>query len=199
MMETAVLILAGGASTRMRGADKLLMDVDGEPQLRRIARKALALEAPVTVALRPGHPERADALAGLEVETITVPNAENGMGETIAGGVRHLSGHDRILLILADIPDLDTAHMKAVIDASVGGTADAWRGATEDGQPGHPILIDKNLFPRFSLLSGDDGGRTALAGAKVETVRIGPVARGDLDTPEAWTGWRESRLRRGHA
>ena len=192
-MSTAALILAGGASTRMRGVDKLLMDVDGEPQLRRVARRALALDVPVTVALRPGHPERAAALTGLDVETVVVPTAQKGMGETISGGVRHLSGHERVLLMLADIPDLDTAHMKAVIDAAARGRAGIWRGAAEDGSPGHPILIPKEFFARFSKLAGDDGGRSALKGAAVHTVRIGPAARGDLDTPEAWTTWRAAR------
>lgn len=48
-----ILILAGGASSRMRGADKLLERIDGQQQLARIAQAARATGLPVRVALPP--------------------------------------------------------------------------------------------------------------------------------------------------
>ena len=36
-----ILILAAGASSRMRGTDKLLEEIDGQPQIRRITKEPL--------------------------------------------------------------------------------------------------------------------------------------------------------------
>ena len=41
-----ILILAAGASSRMRGADKLLQPIDGIPQIARIAKAAIATYEP---------------------------------------------------------------------------------------------------------------------------------------------------------
>ncbi|MFD1808925.1 NTP transferase domain-containing protein [Gemmobacter lanyuensis] len=46
-----ILILAAGAASRMRGGDKMLEQVAGVPQLRRIVNAACATGAPVRVAL----------------------------------------------------------------------------------------------------------------------------------------------------
>ncbi|NBR54129.1 MAG: nucleotidyltransferase family protein, partial [Rhodobacteraceae bacterium] len=43
---TPILILAAGKSSRMRGRDKHLEEIDGVPLLRRLALAALALGEP---------------------------------------------------------------------------------------------------------------------------------------------------------
>ncbi|HLQ19463.1 MAG TPA: NTP transferase domain-containing protein, partial [Tabrizicola sp.] len=48
-----ILVLAAGASSRMRGRDKLLQPVKGRPILRYVTETALAAAAPVLVALPP--------------------------------------------------------------------------------------------------------------------------------------------------
>ncbi|MEZ5755305.1 MAG: NTP transferase domain-containing protein [Paracoccaceae bacterium] len=55
-MQPHILLLAAGSPPRMRGGDKLLEDVAGEPLLRRSARAALATGCPVTVTLPPTGP-----------------------------------------------------------------------------------------------------------------------------------------------
>ncbi len=50
-MTIPILILAAGASRRMNGRDKLLMDVGGECLLRRVVGRAYATGHPVLVAL----------------------------------------------------------------------------------------------------------------------------------------------------
>ncbi|MCC5975136.1 MAG: nucleotidyltransferase family protein, partial [Rubellimicrobium sp.] len=68
-----------------------------------------------------------------------------------------------------------------------------WRGATEDGAPGHPILFDARLRPEFASLDGDTGGAPLLARHRDRTCLVplpGQRARRDLDTPEDWAAWR---------
>ena len=158
---TPILILAAGRSSRMRGRDKHLEEIDGVPLLRRLALAALELGEPVFVALPALPHPRAEALAGLDVSLLAVPEAEEGMSGTLRGAVARLPKGAGFLLVLGDLAEIGAVEMRAVTAAR----ADApdkliWRGATETGEPGHPILFDASLIPRFAELSGDGGGES---------------------------------------
>ena len=175
----------------MRGRDKLAEPVGGEPLLRRQVRIAQATGRPVTVALPPApHPRH--ALTG-DATPLVVPDAAEGMGRSIAAGIAHLAGADAVLLLLGDLPEIETADLMAVIRAW-DGSEGIVRGATADGEPGHPILIPRAAYPDFRALRGDDGGRSVVARHRVRLVPLdGSRARLDLDTPEDWARWRASR------
>ena len=67
-----IILLAAGQSSRMRGRDKLLEMVDGQPLLRRQAAMALAVtDAPVLVALPAAPHPRYDAIEGLAVTPVS--------------------------------------------------------------------------------------------------------------------------------
>ena len=67
----------------MRGRDKLLERVDGTPLLRRQAGAAVASGCEVVVAVPKGDVARRDAIGGLEVTTIEVEDADEGLGATL--------------------------------------------------------------------------------------------------------------------
>ncbi|MEL7212156.1 MAG: nucleotidyltransferase family protein [Pseudomonadota bacterium] len=188
-----VLILAAGQSRRMGGADKLAQLVDGVPLLRKQAECALGLDLPVTVALPPKR-QREELLEDLDVDIFTSACSLEGMSGTLRAAFGHLADADAILVVLADLPELETDDLRAVLNArKTAPKALVWRGMTEDGKPGHPILIDDALFPAMAKLKGDTGGQDALAAAgdRVHLVPLpGTRARRDLDTPEDWAAWR---------
>lgn len=191
-----ILILAAGTSSRMRGPDKLLEDVGGMPLLRRQALMALATGCPVYVALPDlGHP-RAAALEGMSVTRLAVPDAAEGMSGTMRGAVAQLPAGADFMMFLGDLVALETADLKAVLAAKdAHPKALVWRGATEDGKPGHPIIFDASLRPQFATLQGDSGGETLVKPLRDQThlVRLpGKRARFDLDTPEDWADWRKT-------
>ena len=74
-----ILILAAGASTRMNGRDKLLMEVGGQTLLRHVVGHAVDTKHPVLVALPAGNTTRQEALAGLDVQIISVTDPDQGM------------------------------------------------------------------------------------------------------------------------
>jgi len=192
-----ILILAAGESRRMRGRDKLAEPVGGVALLRRQALAALTLGEPVFVALPgPGH-DRAQHIADLAVTPLIVPEAAEGMSGTLRGAVAQLPDCAAFLVVLADLPLIDADAMRAVCDLRAG-VPDAliWRGTTEDGKPGHPILFDARLRPEFEDLHGDAGGEAIVRRHPVATVALpGKAARLDLDTPEDWAAFRaETRL-----
>ncbi|MDG1117102.1 MAG: nucleotidyltransferase family protein [Flavimaricola sp.] len=191
---TPILILAAGTSSRMRGRDKLLEEVEGAPVLRVLATRAASLGEPVFVALPALDHPRARALTGLDVTLLSIPAAPEGMGVTLRDAVAALPDAPRFMVLLGDMPDIGADHMKRVLDAALTHPDQLiWRGSTEDGKPGHPMLFDKNLRPQFATLSGDDGGRALVAPYRDRTQLVplpGQIARGDLDTPEDWDDWR---------
>lgn len=192
MDDVAILILAAGASARMRGGDKLLEPVGGEAVLRRQARAALETGARVLVALAPDRPARAAELDGLAVERVMVADAGDGMGHSITAGAR-AAGGVALMILPGDMPEIDATDMGAVLAAARGDPGRVWRGASVD-LAGHPVLFPARLGPKLRNLTGDRGARDVLAG---EDVGLVPLPRAhaltDLDTPEDWAAWRAAR------
>ncbi|MCC5984225.1 MAG: nucleotidyltransferase family protein [Rhodobacteraceae bacterium] len=188
----AVLLPAAGASTRMRGRDKLLEPVDGAPLLRRQAARALVTGAAVLVTLRPADHARRAALSGLAVATRPVPDAAEGMAASLRAGAAWAgeTGARALMILLPDMPGITTADIGALCAAWAADPGTPLRAATATGTPGHPVILPRTLFPALRALSGDQGARPLLPA----TTRHHPLpddrAVTDLDTPEAWAAWR---------
>ena len=189
-----ILLLAAGASSRMRGGDKLMEEVGGAPLLATMARRA-ATVAPVMVTL-PGldHP-RAKALTDMEVITIPVPDAAEGMAASIRTGAAALPPETTGLMILpADMPDLTHADLLTLANAWRADPDRIHRATAADGTPGHPVIFSRDLFPALTILTGDTGARDLLRSHPVRHVALpGRHALTDLDTPEDWAAWRARR------
>ncbi|NKB28289.1 MAG: NTP transferase domain-containing protein [Rhodobacteraceae bacterium] len=199
-----ILIPAAGASTRMRGRDKLLEDIDGAALLARQARVALSAGACVGVTYDPaGSPRRMEVLAKLadpRLMTIPVPDAASGMSASLARGTAAamtlgdgaaLTG---IMVLPADMPLIDGADIGAVIQAFLRAPGRIARGMGADGSPGHPVIFPRLCFDGLRTLVGDTGARALLQGEDITPVPLpGAHATLDLDTPEAWEAWRAGR------
>ncbi|MEQ6203789.1 nucleotidyltransferase family protein [Sulfitobacter sp. HNIBRBA2951] len=194
----AVVILAAGASTRMRGRDKLLEEIDGVPLLRRQVLRAVATGAPVFVAVPPAPHARHDAIADIDATLVPVSDAADGMNASLSAGVSALpDGTKAAMIVLADMPDLTTDDMKTILQA-VDFKSDVliWRSVTQAGAQGHPIIFRSDLFDHLTALRGDAGGREVVRAHMARTQAIAlpdDHARTDLDTPEAWAAWRAKR------
>ncbi len=194
-----IILLAAGQSRRMRGRDKLLEQVDGQPLLRRQAVMARAVtRASVIVALPPRPHPRHEALDGVQITALPVADAARGLNASLSAAVRALPADAPCaMLILADLPDLTETDLCKVADAvDLAGQTRIWRGATQDGTPGHPIIFKAELFAALAALAGDNGGREVVAEHQAQTQLVplpGNRARQDLDTPEQWTAWRKAR------
>lgn len=190
-MSIAILLLAAGASSRMRGGDKLLETVENAPLVATMAKRAISL-GPTYVTLPDLQHRRAKALAGLNVTPIPVPNAIEGMGASICAGVNALPTNTQaVMIVLADMPDLGTQDMSMTIQSWKKNPDQIHRGTTQAGIFGHPVVFPARCFDALGRLKGDSG-----AGAVLKNERVIPVilpdehATTDLDTPEDWKNWR---------
>lgn len=192
-----VIVLAAGASRRMRGRDKLLENVDGMPLVRVQAIKARAATlAGVFVTLPQAPHARYEALLGLDLTTVPVPDAAEGLSASLRRGLDALPEDTaRVMVLLADLPDITVQDMKIVAQAVEKDTdAQVWRGMTKGGKPGHPIVFDSAVFGALKNLTGDGGAKELLAGRDLCQVPLpGNRALADLDTPEDWATWRARR------
>ncbi|WP_010138736.1 nucleotidyltransferase family protein [Oceanicola sp. S124] len=197
----ATILLAAGTSSRMRGRDKLMEEIDGTPLLRRMAQVVTSAGlGPLYVALpelpHPRARARIQALEGLPRIAVPVPEASEGMGASLRTAVSALAWPLRGVMVLpADMPDITAADLRLVASAFRGEPLPILRGASGK-TPGHPVLFPPDLVPDLRELRGDRGAASVIA-AHVARLHLVPLpgahAVTDLDAPEAWDEWRRSR------
>lgn len=186
------LILAAGTSSRMKGRDKLLEELDGTPLLEVLARRALAV-GPVYVTLRTGDHARRFALLKA-AQVVTVEDADKGMAHSIRAGIAALPDACAGVMILpADMPEITSDDLTLIKTRALDAKPRVVRATTEDGTPGHPIYFAASEFPTFDTLHGDRGAFALCEALSDQTEFValgGNRARLDLDTPEDWETYR---------
>jgi molybdenum cofactor cytidylyltransferase len=197
-MTLTCLLPAAGASSRMRGGDKLMELINAVPCLAVIAQRAkrAGMEVIVTVPSL-DHP-RAYALRTSDVRLLEVPDASEGMAASLRTGISAVQRHSEGLMILPpDMPAIETDDLVTLIDVFNGNPEHIVQAATHDGISGHPVIFPKRLLFEFARLSGDRGAAKIVDAHRESVVKVkldGNRARLDLDTPEAWAEWRASLL-----
>jgi molybdenum cofactor cytidylyltransferase len=194
-MKIASILLAAGASRRMgSGLNKLLIEVDGIPLVRRLVdRIRRVVDGPMVVVT--GHEARqvSAALDGISLHIVFNPKWESGMGSSLAVGARTLDGPREIgglLVCLGDLPSLVSEDIGEVVSAfrRVGG--ERVTVPEFEGRRGHPVLFPWKFRDALSELKGDQGARGLIQASDplvVETV--GPGVCRDLDQPEDLEGF----------
>lgn len=190
----AIILLAAGASSRMRGRDKLQERIGGEPLLPRQTCAAIAASDKVYVVLDSGNSARAELLRGFDVEIVPVA-PRLGMSDSIAAGVAALPQDiGGIVVLPADMPEIGSSEIKKVINVFGQDQSKICRGSTADDIPGHPVVFPARFRPALVNLSGDDGAKSLLMEEDVRLVALpGNAAITDLDTPEEWNEWRRAQ------
>ncbi|QFU87287.1 NTP transferase domain-containing protein [Amycolatopsis sp. YIM 10] len=182
MAECAGLLLAAGAGRRF-GGPKALVEVDGEPLVRR-ALRSLSTCSPVYVVTGAA----ADEVAGLLPSSVSVVHASDwasGMGASLRAGLLSLSTVDAsaVVVHLVDLPGVtgDVVCRLAALAAP-----DVVARAAYDGVPGHPVLLGREYWAEIAdAVSGDAGARHWLAARDdLRLVECGDLGSGrDVDRP----------------
>ncbi|GIT92123.1 molybdopterin-guanine dinucleotide biosynthesis protein A [Jannaschia pagri] len=175
----------------MRGAEKLLEEIDGTPLVLRAVRAACATVNEVIVVLPAADRARQAWLTDCPARLVHVE--QRAMSASIAAGIAACQS-DAALVHLADMPEIDASHLGTMVEAWQTRDCRVLRATTAQGVPGQPVIFDRTLFEDLKALQGDVGARDVIAAHGVETIALpGEAAQIDLDTPEAWEAWRAAR------
>jgi len=190
----AAVILAAGQSRRMGRDNKLLMEIDGVPLVRRTV-MALSAAKVAQVIVVTGHQgdEVRGALAGLDITFTHNPDYAEGLSTSLKAGIGALRPDISAAVIgLGDMPAVTTAHIDRLIASFDPDTDRAIGVPVHNGKRGNPVLWAKRFFADMQGVSGDMGAK-AVIGAneslvyEVEFEDTGVLT--DLDTPEQWSDY----------
>ncbi|MFS8147394.1 nucleotidyltransferase family protein [Rhizobium sp. BR 249] len=191
-VSVAIVILAAGRSSRMgmSGAHKLLAEFDGVPLIRRSAITAGNCQSSsVIVVTGYRHAELQAVIAELPVRIVQNAAFSSGIAGSLALGVAAAEADrpDGIMIMLADMPALTAADLRALIAAFRRCAGQAIIRAAARGKPGNPVIFPRALYARLKGLTGDKGARELIrnSGLTVVDVEIGDGALVDVDTPDA--------------
>ena len=121
-------------------------------------------------------------LAAEGAQPVACPQADGGMGHSLACGVRARSGAAGWVIALADMPAVSPTTIAAVRDAIAGGHATA--APVYRGQRGHPVGFGRACLAGLLALAGDTGARSVLASHPPLLIPVDdPGCLLDIDTP----------------
>jgi molybdenum cofactor cytidylyltransferase len=183
------ILLAAGSSKRF-GANKLLCRLrDGEPVALAAARPFIQELPEALAVVRPGDEALSRLFGDLGYRVVVNPDADDGLGASLAAGVRAASQARGWVVGLADMPWIAPASIAAVAASLRTGarlTAPVYRG-----RRGHPVGLAACWRETLTGLVGDQGARRlfadhAAAFVAVETADAGVVR--DVDLPADLAG-----------
>lgn len=187
-MHIAILLMAAGESKRMGDRIKQLLPWENTNLISHaITTAANSKVTSVKIVLGAYAGEIKKTLSP-EVEYYTCENWQRGLGTSIAYGIQRVLDSkdkpDKILIMLADQPFIDTAFLNNLIDRSV--NSGYLIIATQyKYKAGVPAIFDKKLFSEISKLKGNKGAREIIKKYTDETELIyNPNAAKDIDTIE---------------
>ncbi len=183
------VVLAAGAGSRMGTPKALLRTRDGEGWAALAARRlAEGGCSDVVVVLGASAGDAATHLPP-EVGTVVAERWHEGLGASLAAGVRAAQDHPRrpelLVIHLVDAPGVTAKAVRRTLELAGDDLATLAR-ATYAGLPGHPVVIGRAHWEGvLAATSGDRGAAEYLARHGCRTVECGDVADGrDVDTPE---------------
>lgn len=184
MRRVTGILLAAGASARF-GTNKLLVPLaNGTPLAVAAARHLRAAVDRCVAVVRSEDSDLGSLIKAEQFQVVECARAQDGMGASLACGIRASTDADAWLIALADMPFVlpDTiARVAAALRAGAPLAAPIFQG-----RRGHPVGFDRRFAPSLLALTGDTGARTLLARCDAQLTRVecdDPGVLRDVDTP----------------
>lgn len=180
------IVLAAGRGTRFDPSgvqDKLLQPLpDGDAVVVASARHLLSVLPRVIAVVPPADRGVAAALRALGCEVTMCPDAETGMGASLAHAVAtSLPDAKAWLIALGDMPFVEVATIQALCAALENGADIA--APVFQGRRGNPVGFGEAHRDALLALAGDEGARRIVRGSVVVEVAVDdPGIFRDVDT-----------------
>ena len=188
------IVLAAGQSRRMGNANKLLMEIEGVPLVRRTVEAVKAAQVSHVIVVT-GHQD-ADVcavLAGLDVTIIHNPRYAEGLSTSLKTGLDALGDDAAAAVVgLGDMPGVTAEHVDKLIAGFDPEGGKAIGVPVHNGKRGNPVLWAQRFFEDMRTVAGDVGARHLIGENEtlVYEVEFGDTAvLTDLDTPQQWSDY----------
>jgi molybdenum cofactor cytidylyltransferase len=183
----AGVILAAGTSSRL-GRPKQLLALGDRTVLQYVVDAAGAADLDDIVVVLGHRAEEVEVSLRLPAPARVVVNPEYGSGQasSLRAGLRACGAKTRAaMVLLGDQPGVSPEAIGAVA-ATYRRTGGPVVQASYGGRPGHPVLLDRRVWPEMEAVPGDVGARDLLAGHPewVVTAEVPGDPPPDLDTWE---------------
>tara|TARA_A100001037_G_scaffold207490_1_gene185868 strand:+ start:191 stop:799 length:609 start_codon:yes stop_codon:yes gene_type:complete len=185
------VLLAAGRSERMGRNNKLLLNVDGIPLVRKSAINILNSNVTsMTVVTGFDENKIVNALSGLNVNFVKNINFREGLSSSLKAGLANITPTpSAVIICLADMPKIQPEHINQLIE-----NFDPLKGweiciPTNNGKRGNPVLIGSRFFPYIFETSGDFGAKQVMKqhSDKIVEVEIGTSdIHFDIDTQDEY-------------
>lgn len=190
MANIQLLLLAAGASSRMK-EPKQLLSWNNTTLIEHQLQNLIHTNNNVSVVLGAYSKEIEKVIKQLPVSIYTNPNWKNGIGNSIAFGVKELLKKDKtidgVLISLIDQPLLTTEYFNKMLECFQTDKKQIIVSQSENGWLGAPVLFDKTYFGELLNLNGDEGAKMVISKNK-NTVQLisADTFLQDMDTPKAY-------------
>ena len=177
--DVAIVLLAAGNARRF-GADKLMADFEGAPMGARVAHELVSVAAAAHFAVCQPDAVIAAHYARLGFDIVDNPRADLGLSGSLHLAVEAALRTDAqaLLIALADMPFVQTAH----IDTLIAACTDTVVASFDGHQPMPPAIFPRSHWPDLLATVGDAGARDILARAGKLTAPADTLR--DIDTPD---------------
>ena len=185
------VLLAAGRSERMGRNNKLLLNVDGIPLVRKSAINILNSNVTsMTVVTGFDENKIINALSGLNVNFVKNINFQEGLSSSLKAGLANITPTpSAVIICLADMPKIQPEHINQLIENF--NPLKGWEICipTNNGKRGNPVLIGSRFFPYIFETSGDFGAKQVMKqhSDKIVEVEIGTSdIHFDIDTQDEY-------------
>ena len=179
------VVLAAGRSSRMPGSQKLLLDIDGVPMVRRVLEAASEGGCHQTVVVY-AEDDVKRAINGRS-ELVFNAKAQTGMASSIQVGLRAMRPEiEAAMVVLGDQPLVGSRTVATLLRAwRREGSRPAVAVSQDDDGWAPPVILARELWAELFALTGDAGARQVLQG-RPELLDIVPAPGrpDDIDTPD---------------
>ncbi|QTF93534.1 nucleotidyltransferase family protein [Halomonas sp. BM-2019] len=121
-----------------------------------------------------------------DIGTIVAETAEQGMGASLAAGIRMLRDESQAAAVAVMLGDMPWVSRESFALLCTQSTDQAIVRPRFRGQAGHPVLFGRRFWPDLELLAGDQGARTVVQQHRDACIEIevqDPGVVRDVDRP----------------
>ncbi|MDT0677292.1 nucleotidyltransferase family protein [Autumnicola musiva] len=188
MNNTGIIIIAAGASSRMKKAKQLLPLDDGILLGKVIQEAEASVAAEAIIVLGANSEKIIPKISQFRSNIVDNKNWREGLGSSIAAGIKYFLQHKKnysaAMVMLGDQPLVDSVYINYLLNQASENPS-AIIATKYPDSIGVPAVFPQSYFKELAALKEDKGAKNILAREHTSVIALDPGERTlDIDTPQ---------------